>query len=238
MTHEQGHDLCLKRTIAAGEDADLDVGFGPGIAGEWEASKARLIEQGVLPMKSEPIAAGELVRCEECGARLWNERLPAEPVVTELVERLRGTRPLYDKTLLEAADTITRLEAEKQQYAALYMDRCEKWSDCQATIARLEAEWAAFFKQLAEAQATIARLDAEVRVCNDVCGERNATIARLEAENEKMLMMLGGSGECPQCAVLQSERDRLRGALERIAGQGSFGWPDEIARAALAGEKA
>jgi hypothetical protein len=68
------------------------------------------------PPLPEPIAAGELVRCEECGARLWNERLPAEPAVTGLVERLENA-PITGNNALcrEAADTITRLEAEKAE---------------------------------------------------------------------------------------------------------------------------
>jgi hypothetical protein len=78
------------------------------------------------PPLPEPIAAGELVRCEECGARLWNERLPAEPAVTGLVERLENA-PITGNNALcrEAADTITRLEAERAALAN-HLDRANQ----------------------------------------------------------------------------------------------------------------
>jgi predicted nuclease with TOPRIM domain len=147
----------------------------------------------------EPIAAGELVRCEECGARLWNERPPTEPVVAELVgadgisalvERLRGLPPHIDclahcQVIREAADTITRLEAEK---------------------AKLQTEWAAFFKQLAEAQATIARLEAEIERRDDEFGELCAERDRLREALESIVDHVGNQEAAAIRAALTGEK--------------------------------
>jgi chromosome segregation ATPase len=215
-----------------------------------------------------------LVRCEECGARLWNERPPTEPVVAELedadgisalVERLRAhcTDAGMVELMDEAADALTRLEAEIREVR----DRERRWKS--------SAEYVG--QEIVKAQATIARLDAEVRVCNDVCGERNATIARLEAEwaaffkqlaeaqatitrHERTIKEINevwgrDAAELERWNdlaqhnreaydALQSERDRLREALGRIVAKidEADPWKSRadmhfIARAALAGEK-
>jgi hypothetical protein len=216
--------------IAAGEDADLDVGFGPGVAGEEEPRKPKLSElladePRIFP--AEPIAAGEdddegcCIKCgwryskctcptpagEECicpedvvqhgfhqncpihgatpaepiaageeytnpGAR-WLAATPAEPAVTELVERLRkfGRYPYRDenKMALEAADTITRLEAKVRTQAAIL----DHWQP--------ERE---------EAQATIARHEQTIKEINEAWAKDEALAAALQSERDELKAQL------------------------------------------------
>jgi hypothetical protein len=145
---------------------------------------------------------------------------PAEPVVTELVSDLRMVAKNDCCLCAQAADAITRLEAEK---ARLEQATATGWAlvlgKAEATIARLEAEKEcrdeiirASALAIAEAQATIARHEQTIREINEAWGRDAAEVNRLE-----------------------DERDRLRKALELVMLNPSR--CAEHARAALDGEK-
>jgi chromosome segregation ATPase len=56
-------------------------------------------------------------------------RLEAEiREVRDRERRWKSSAEYVGQEIVKAQATIARLEAEKQQYAALYMDRCKKWS--------------------------------------------------------------------------------------------------------------
>jgi uncharacterized coiled-coil protein SlyX len=97
--------------------------------------------------------------------------IPAEPVVTELVERLRRYRPNVTTIVLcqEAADTITRLEAEKAQGIA--------------TINSIAS-------MCSERDATIARHEQTIKEINDVWGRDAALVTALQSERDRLRHIL------------------------------------------------
>jgi hypothetical protein len=214
------NDNCPKHgtPIAAGggEDDNLDVGFGPGIAYPG-------YHRNVITPAQDP---------DICGYRMPPEkeaelRDKYKPSSSDLVERLRLAHAWFDvdrdepvpvnrayglELFKQAADTIQRLEGEK-------------------------AEWehdAAFWK---EKHAEFQILKSRVRIAE-------YTNAALQSEIDRWNDLAQHNREAYD--ALQSERDRLREALEayQIATANTT-YPenhpiwlaDKLARAALAGKE-
>jgi chromosome segregation ATPase len=133
-------------------------------------------------MYKSPIAAGE-----EEGQ--WILRpggrptfAPAEPVVTELVERLTvadRTSPELDSLLSEAADALQRLEAEKAQGIAMVNNIASMCSARDATIARLEAENRELLEDVKD---SFGNTNAAIEDYNDAL----ATITALQSELDRL----------------------------------------------------
>jgi chromosome segregation ATPase len=112
---------------------------------------------------------------------------PAEPVVAELVGRLRKMGTLFarkDRAILatilaEAADALQRLEAEKAQGIAMVNNIASMCSARDATIARLEAENRELLEDVKD---SFGNTNAAIEDYNDAL----ATITALQSELDRL----------------------------------------------------
>jgi hypothetical protein len=176
-----------------------------------------------------PIAAGDELVCSACGFQHGDE------VGACLAE------PLPQHTL----DALDRFERRDDAPAEPVVTELVRWLE----KSRDKTDQHCPYGRTADA---LQRLEAKAFRVATVAGDQKLTIARLEAEKEtcerfelrhrQQIDVLIGENRIRDITItaLQSERDRLREALEKIARIDYRGHPHQsasIARAALAGEK-